>query len=438
MKKWLPVFTSCILLMICTLTFGMVKVTEAKQAAPYQIKVNRSFNTITVYELDEEGKYTVPIKAMLCSVGANLTGSKGVTPKGSFHTSAKYRWKELYGKVYGQYATRITGNILFHSVYYYKNMRPDTLSTKQYNKLGSRASMGCIRLSCADAKWIYDNCPVGTNVVIYDDAVSAGPLGKPEAIKLPSSVTWDPTDPDEDNPYKDKKPKITGAKSKEIKAGVAFDPLKGVKAYSSLGSEITDKLTVKGEVDVNTAGMYKLKYCVTDVLGRTKNKTITITVNSDKIVPVIKGAKDRVISGNREVTDSYALSGVKAYFGTIEFEKDEIEVHIKNIDELTYQITYKVTGKNGLEASQTATFYVDNEAPVVEGLDDNMTFDEDTVIDKDYVTSLMKITDNYSDDDEVSTRIVIKTITEDVVFVTYDVSDAVGNTTTKRIQFVKE
>lgn len=164
---------------------------------PYYIKINRMQNCITVYTLDENGEYTIPCKAMVCS-----TGLYNATPSGTYQISTKYRWRELYGGVYGQYATRIHGAILFHSVPYYTKSN-DNLCTDKYNKLGQQASMGCVRLTTEDAKWIADNCPSGTWVEIYDDE-DPGPLGKPEAVKIDTDNPnrgWDPTDPDENNPW---------------------------------------------------------------------------------------------------------------------------------------------------------------------------------------------------------------------------------------------
>lgn len=164
---------------------------------PYYIRVNRKQNCITIYTIDEHGEYTVPYKAMICS-----TGLYNATPRGTFQLSTKYLWRELYGGVYGQYATRIYGGVLFHSVPYYKKAK-NTLCTDKYNKLGQQASMGCVRLTVEDAKWIAENCPSGTTVEIYDDD-DPGPLGKPEAMKLDTdnpNKCWDPTDPDEENPW---------------------------------------------------------------------------------------------------------------------------------------------------------------------------------------------------------------------------------------------
>lgn len=164
---------------------------------PYYIKVNRRQNCITVYTSDENGEYTIPYKAMICS-----TGLYNATPRGTFHLSTKYLWRELYGKVYGQYATRITGGVLFHSVPYYKKSK-SALCTEKYNKLGQQASMGCVRLTVEDAKWIADNCPSGTTVEIYEDD-DPGPLGKPEVAHIDTDSPnkgWDPTDPDVANPW---------------------------------------------------------------------------------------------------------------------------------------------------------------------------------------------------------------------------------------------
>lgn len=164
---------------------------------PYYIRINRKQNCITVYTLDENGDYTVPYRAMICS-----TGLYNATPRGTFRISTKYLWRELYGGVYGQYATRIHGGVLFHSVPYYRKDK-GTLCTDKYNKLGQQASMGCVRLTVEDAKWIAENCPAGTVVEIYDDD-DPGPLGKPDAVKLDADTPirgWDPTDPDENNPW---------------------------------------------------------------------------------------------------------------------------------------------------------------------------------------------------------------------------------------------
>ena len=166
---------------------------------PYYIRINRKQNCITVYTLDEDGGYTEPCRAMVCS-----TGLYNATPRGTFQISTKYRWRELYGGVYGQYATRIHGGVLFHSVPYYRKDE-GTLCTDKYNKLGQQASMGCVRLTVEDAKWIAENCPVGTTVEIYDDD-DPGPLGKPDTLKLDFDSPnrgWDPTDPNENNPWRE-------------------------------------------------------------------------------------------------------------------------------------------------------------------------------------------------------------------------------------------
>ena len=59
----------------------------------------------------------------------------------------------------------IEGDILFHSVLY--NEKGGAVTQSSVNNLGRKASHGCVRLSVEDAKWIYNNCPVNTKVVVY-------------------------------------------------------------------------------------------------------------------------------------------------------------------------------------------------------------------------------------------------------------------------------
>lgn len=172
-----------------------VVVPAVSSGNPYYIRINRALNTVTVYALNDQGNYE-PYTAFICSTGP-------ATPLGTYTTFNKSRWRLLYGPCYGQYVTDIVGDILFHSVPYYTMYEGD-LEYYEYNKLGTAASMGCIRLCVRDALWIYNNCPVGTVVELYDDWESYGPLGRPESIWIdPESPNrgWDPTDPSPSNPW---------------------------------------------------------------------------------------------------------------------------------------------------------------------------------------------------------------------------------------------
>ena len=163
----------------------------------YYLMVNCTANVVNVYEVDREGNILDCVKAFTCSTG-------DATPKsGTYKTDYKFRWQPLFGNVYGQYATRIVGNILFHSVPYTENRNNGSLEYWEYDKLGTSASMGCVRLTVEDAKWIYDNCKSGTFVEFYEDE-NPGPLGKPETMKISGYQglrDWDPTDPDDNNPW---------------------------------------------------------------------------------------------------------------------------------------------------------------------------------------------------------------------------------------------
>ena len=116
----------------------------------YYIKVNYKAQVVTIYTQDKKGNYTKPVKAMVCSTGT-YTPTSGV-----YKTPYRYRWLRMVGGVYGQYCTQIVGDILFHSVPYLERENHSSLEYWAYDKLGTKASLGCVRLTCRDAKWIYD------------------------------------------------------------------------------------------------------------------------------------------------------------------------------------------------------------------------------------------------------------------------------------------
>lgn len=160
---------------------------------PYKLEVVRNQCTVLVYGLDMSGDYSILYHAFVCGPGQT-------TPIGTFRTPFKAAWHPLMG-CWGQYCTQITGNYLFHSSPYNSPNKND-LSYRLYNQLGTVCSHGCVRLTVADAKWIYDNCPLGTTVSIYN--ASSLPVPKPSAPWLDISSPnrgWDPTDPDPANPW---------------------------------------------------------------------------------------------------------------------------------------------------------------------------------------------------------------------------------------------
>ena len=156
-------------------------------SGPYYIKVYKPANYLIIFAKDPAtGKYNTPVRSMLVSCGYP-------TPTGTYYTPARYRWLKMVGDTWAQWCTQIQGDYLFHSVPNWTRNNFD-LEVGEYNMLGQTRSMGCIRLCCRDAKWIYDNCQIGTQVYISPSETS-GPLAKPTGLKLPSWHTWDPTDP---------------------------------------------------------------------------------------------------------------------------------------------------------------------------------------------------------------------------------------------------
>ena len=175
-------------------------------AYPYEVHLLRNHNVVIIYGLDEKGEYTKVVNVFVCSVGVH-----NPTPTGEFEINYKARWGSLMLDLYGQYVSQFNGNMLFHSVPY-RSRELFNIEFEEYNKLGTPASSGCVRLSVSDAMWIYDHCRQGTKVQIYDSDTC--PVEKPVPIIISEDSRlrgWDPTDPYEDNPTRATNvPEVTG------------------------------------------------------------------------------------------------------------------------------------------------------------------------------------------------------------------------------------
>lgn len=135
------------------------------EPARYTLMVDVTNQIVRAYTYDERGEYTVLVREMICSTGT----SKYPTPLGTtIMPKKRARWG--YFPAWGghaQYLTRIDSLNAFHSVLY---SEPDEslLSVKSFEDLGTPVSHGCVRLYVCDAKWIYDNCPAGTIITVYE------------------------------------------------------------------------------------------------------------------------------------------------------------------------------------------------------------------------------------------------------------------------------
>lgn len=125
---------------------------------PYTITVYLPNQMVVVYDADT----LKPVRSMICS-----SGTGNLTPRGTFIMPSTYTsgW-DKWGNVYVRYPTRIKGSYYFHSILY--NASNKSLNVESWNKLGRKASHGCIRLTPLDAQWINYNCKKGTRVRIVN------------------------------------------------------------------------------------------------------------------------------------------------------------------------------------------------------------------------------------------------------------------------------
>ncbi|MGI6315098.1 MAG: L,D-transpeptidase family protein [Christensenellales bacterium] len=177
-------------------------ITPVELEFPYLLEVDKGTQIVTVYTIDANGEYTVPVKYMLCSTGKRDSALKD----GTYRLKDKSHWRRMLSAspLYAQYCSRITGSFLFHSLTF-TGKSNSLFNVITYDELGYKASGGCVRLFTSEAKWVYDNVPTGTAVrVITSETVSPEMQALWDLLKpdkpISSGAKYDPTDPEGPNP----------------------------------------------------------------------------------------------------------------------------------------------------------------------------------------------------------------------------------------------
>ena len=142
--------------------------------------VNKKAQVVTAYVQDAAGAYTVPLRHMICSSGKVYDR----TVNGTYKLKArKGEWYQYPSGVYIRYPSIYRDGYYFHSPLYSSGK---SIMSSTVGKLGTRQSLGCVRLKVRDAQWVYQNCDVGTAVYICDGAAkdSLKKAIKPATVKV--------------------------------------------------------------------------------------------------------------------------------------------------------------------------------------------------------------------------------------------------------------
>ena len=136
-------------------TTNYVNSNNLSSATNYLIWVDFKNFKVNVYN-GSTNKWNL-VHSYLCTIGKKATP----TLKGIYTIGIKGIYFGVNKGYKCWYYTQFKGNYLFHSIIYNLD------GTVRDGRLGMALSDGCIRLTKINAKWIWDNIPTETKVVIY-------------------------------------------------------------------------------------------------------------------------------------------------------------------------------------------------------------------------------------------------------------------------------
>jgi len=226
---------------------------------------------------------------------------------------------------------------------------------------------------------------------------------------------------------------LTGDNPLNHEVGTIFVDPSGT-ATDNIDGDISGNISVTGTVDANTVGAYTLSYNVTDAAGNSAT-TINRTVNvADTGAPTITITGDNPV--NHELNTTYTDLGATA--SDVVDDDTTLTAAIVTVNNVnssvagTYTVTYNVTdsGSNAA-AQQTRTVNVnDFTAPTIT-LTGSSTVNVE--LGNSYTDTGATASDNI--DGDLSASIVtsgtVDTLTAGSYIISYDVSDAAGNSATQ-------
>lgn len=167
-----------------------------------------------------------------------------------------------------------------------------------------------------------------------------------------------------------------------IEVGTEFNTMNGVKAYDEDGSDITNSISVLGQVDNSKPGEYELEYCIKNKSGETIKRTRKVTVKENKNKAELSQEttnKDNEVLNNQENVQEVKIVGptfTRTYLGEAFNDKANIQAIDSNGKDITslitvegqvdvnkvgsYELKYSVADETGKTATLTRKVNVIN------------------------------------------------------------------------------
>ena len=152
----------------------------------YYIRISIAKHTLVVYQLDNNNEFTIPVKAFKVALGPKVDPAKTAI-------SEKSVWRKITDIYYVRYSSRLD-NAEYLSTATYYSQSDNNLNPKSYNMIGQNVTEGSILMTCANARWIYENCGAKTTVEIVDDFDISSDIKVEDISRIADDAYRDPTD----------------------------------------------------------------------------------------------------------------------------------------------------------------------------------------------------------------------------------------------------
>lgn len=243
----------------------------------YRLILNKANHQITVYAYDARNELSdTPVRYILCSHGDIREGTYRAQ-----NSVSKFSWMTDSTDRIFRYVSDFGNGVLFRTAEYSELNDRNSLKVSEYSVIGEKASDYGIVMVLSDAKWIYENCGLSSEIVVITDDTEEVSDTAIRTVKIPAGLYWDPSEDIAGSPWLTNRLKSIKTVSDSITLNVnasEISLLSNVIILDEYDNDCSSKVFLTGKYDLTEAGEYTIVYNAVDIFGNHLKAEATLTV----------------------------------------------------------------------------------------------------------------------------------------------------------------
>lgn len=250
---------------------------ELNAKGRYRISLNKAINQISIFEYDDDNEInSEAVRHIICSHN-NI--EDGIYK--DFTRVAKSGWFANDSDGFYRYVTDMGNGLIFRTATYRELNKRNSLDVQEYSLIGQVTNANGIVMTLADAKWIYENCGLRSDVLVYSDENEVRATDVINTTSIPAGLFWDPSEDISSSPWISTELKSIKPINSTISVPLGSSELtllSFVKVLDVSDVDYSTKAFITGYYNLNVAGIYNIVYNAVDLYNNHLSASVVLKV----------------------------------------------------------------------------------------------------------------------------------------------------------------